>query len=172
MHTDHAMTEARGIIPQAPGIFLSHPGAKMPERQHDGDLGYDLFCAEDTFVPFLRPVIIPTGVILSFPEGVGAIVTDRSSSFLKRGLMVHHGKIDNLYREPVGIIAYSLHQDEYKANPEDEDGQHYGFQRGQWVRAGERIAQLVFVNVHPWHPPQLAERPASIRGGYGSTGQA
>lgn len=154
----------------SPGFYLSHPGAKAPERQHDGDLGFDLFASEDTFVPYLEPVIIPTGVIFQFPEGVGAIVTDRSSSFLKRRLMIHHGKIDHAYREPVGIIAYSLSADEFRQRPADDSGNPMGYQRGQWVRAGERVAQVVFVNVHPWHPMSLAERPASVRGGYGSTG--
>lgn len=162
--------EFTGIIPQAPGVYLAHPDAKQPERHFEGDLGFDLFACADTFVPYQEPVIIPTGVIFAFPPGVGAIVTDRSSSFLKRRLMIHHGKIDQTYREEVGIIAWSLSGEEFDHGTEDEHGNRYGFRRGQWVRKGDRVAQVVFVPVHPWYPPLLSERPASIRGGYGSTG--
>ena len=156
-----------------PGFYLdpTYPQAQAPVRHHGGDLGLDLFAAVDTFVPFLVPVLIPTGVIFAFPEGVGAIVTDRSSSFLKRGLMIHHGKIDNQWREPVGIAAYSIVQHELGPAPVLNDSGDKGPRPyGQWVRAGERIAQVCFVNVHPWEPGELSTRPESLRGGWGSTG--
>ena len=39
------------------GFFLdpTYPLAQAPVRHHGGDLGYDLFAAVDTFVPFLVP---------------------------------------------------------------------------------------------------------------------
>lgn len=137
----------------------------MPERKNPTDTGWDLRAKERTWVPAGRPVIIKTGVHLNMPSGWWAWISDRSSSFLELELLIHQGWVDETYNKEVGIIARSL----AKKQVNEELSEH-----GQWIEAGERIAQLTFIQrpeTQNWMTTKLDQMPESDRGGFGSTGK-
>jgi len=180
------------------GVWLdpAHPQAAMPVRNHEFDYGWDLTCSVDTFVPHDDRVLIPSGVSFEFPPGWGVWLTDRSSTFLKRGLHVHLGKIDCRWREIIAVAAQCMSGAESHIRYADDQSivtreewvergkriskgqRHTGpshenmrdVTAGQLVKAGERVGQLVFMPVFEVELTQLAQRPKSIRGGWGSSG--
>lgn len=81
------------------------PYAKLPEKAHDHDLGWDLFSAEDTTIGAGETRVISTGLRMKFPLGWGAKIFDRSSVATKLRLFVVAGVIDNGYR---GIVKVAL----------------------------------------------------------------
>jgi dUTP pyrophosphatase len=102
-----------------------HEHARLPEKAHPGDLGYDLFSVGDTLILPSRTVLIPTGIAVQFPEGYGGMIRDRSSVATKQSLFTVAGIIDNGY---VGEIRVAL----YNASNELRE-----------IRHGEKIAQMI-----------------------------
>jgi dUTP pyrophosphatase len=141
-----------------------YPYAQLPTQQHEGDIGFDLYACEDSKVPLNRSAIIETGLILDIPRGYGVLMSGRSSSFAKRGILVHEGWIDQQYGETIKVLAYGL----------QGSLENYYFDRGigyyQLVKAGERIAQLRVVRTLPTQITELDNRPDKHRQGIGSTG--
>ena len=63
-------------------------------RVHQGDAGLDLYCTTEAIVvPPGGFVDIPLGVSVEIPEGYWAMLTGRSSTLRKRGLLVNQGVI-------------------------------------------------------------------------------
>ena len=56
---------------------VSH--ATLPTKAHAGDLGYDLYAAEQVSLHAGDTVLISTGIAIQFPEGYGGVIKDRSS---------------------------------------------------------------------------------------------
>lgn len=138
-----------------PGIRITlAPGAVLPERKTAGAVGYDLCALYAVDIPPCHTARIKTGVSLAVPDGWEAQVRPRSS-LSSNGLIGHVGTIDPDYRGDVGVILTNFGQ------------------RRVTIKAGDRIAQLVFARVER---PVLevvdrldeTERGA---GGFGSTGR-
>jgi dUTP pyrophosphatase len=132
--------------------------AIIPKRANPGDLGFDLFAVDTVVVQAGQTVSAKTGVACEFPEGWGACIKARSSQG-KRGLDVFGGVVDSGYR---GEIIILLHN---SADPHSEDVVIY--------EKGEKIAQLVLVQVFPGTAVEVSELETSVRGekGFGSSGQ-
>jgi dUTP pyrophosphatase len=102
-------------------------------------------------------VMIPTGVAVAIPDGHAGLVLPRSGLASKQGLTMANspGLIDAGYRGEVICAAVNL-------------------DRGQAVKilVGDRIAQLVVVELPDVEPTWVDELPESTRGegGFGSTG--
>lgn len=129
--------------------------ATLPQKAHAGDLGYDLFCAEDIIIYAGETKLVSTGVAIQFPEGYGAFIRDRSSVATKRGLFVVAGVIDNGY---TGEVRVALHN-----STESVDK----------IYAGEKIAQLVLiptVNFSVEEVDTVASSDGRNDNGFGSTG--
>lgn len=125
---------------------------------YDGDVGYDLGAAEDTVIlADDQWHQIRTGVHVSPPPGFWFELCSRSSTTVRRGLIVARGIIDAGYRGPLVIFAKT------------DRG------RAVHVAKGERIAQLI---AHPvihmdWERvTEIDDLGKSERGtnGFGSTG--
>jgi len=100
--------------------------------------------------------LIPANVIIETPPGYMLMVTLRSSTPRKYGLLMPHG---------VGIIDndYSGEGDEIKI-------QVYNFfNRPTIIKRGDRIAQGIFVRVEKAEWEELDEMEGKTRGGFGST---
>jgi dUTP pyrophosphatase len=127
-----------------------------PKRTYSDDAGYDLIVSADFVVEKDGFSDVPCGISVELPEGVWAMVTGRSSTLRKRGLLVHPGVIDTGWRGPIFAGVW---------NQTDEN---------VYLRMGERIAQLVlFPNLASRYPMQRVEAlTPSERGtnGFGSTG--
>lgn len=129
--------------------------AVLPKKAHAGDLGYDLFSAEQVLIFPGRTAIIPTNIAIQFPEGYGGLIRDRSSVATQRSLITVAGVIDNGY---TGEIKIALH------NLTDSV---------QQVFVGEKIAQLILlptVNFTVEEVTELESLDGRNDKGFGSTG--
>jgi dUTP pyrophosphatase len=133
------------------------PDAKLPAAQQPGDAGLDLCSAVDVVVEPGERVMIPTGVAVAIPDGHAGLVLPRSGLASKHGLTMANspGLIDAGYRGEVICAAVNLDR---------EDAVR--------ILVGDRIAQLVIVELPSVAPIWVEELPASTRGegGFGSTG--
>ncbi|HTG46665.1 MAG TPA: dUTP diphosphatase [Actinomycetota bacterium] len=133
------------------------PEAQLPAARHDGDAGLDLRSAVAAVVGPGERAMIPTGVAVAIPSGHAGLVLPRSGLASKRGLTLVNapGLIDAGYRGEVICAVVNLDREEKVE-----------------VAVGDRIAQLVIVDLPQVAPSWADELPASTRGegGFGSTG--
>lgn len=134
------------------------PGVPLPKYESPGAAGFDLAASEEVTVPPGSVALIPTGLVVEVPRGHFLGVFARSSTPLKRGLMVANG---------VGVI------DEDYCGPADEiKVQVLNFtQSAVTVARGDRIAQGLLLPITRAEWVETAEplRDGS-RGGFGATG--
>ena len=131
------------------------PGAKLPSRGYPGDAGLDLYAAEGRWVPFGGYEEIPFALSINLPVGYWARIVGRSSTLRNRSLLVAEGVIDNGYTGELFAGVKNVGTG------------------GQYVAAGERIAQIILHRLVDDLVPMWGERPKdSARGvaGFGSTG--
>lgn len=123
-------------------------------RSHAGDAGLDLFCSQDMEILPGRFEDIPVGVSVELPEGFWGLLTGRSSTLRKRGLMVAQGVIDQGYRGPLFTGVWNLTPGPVK------------------VSRGERLAQLILVPLWEGGVEPVLFLSESSRGsaGFGSSG--
>lgn len=136
--------------------FIVGPRGFLPTRGHANDAGLDLYVSEDVVVPAGQFVDIPTDVAGALPEGFWGLLTGRSSTLRKHGLLVHMGVIDQGYRGELFAGVMNL-TDKPVA-----------------IHRGDRIAQLILVPMssRPYVPLGVDQLPEGDRGtnGFGSTG--
>lgn len=128
--------------------------AKLPQKAHTGDLGYDLFTSEGVAVFPNETKVVKTGIAIQLPTGYGAFIKDRSSVATKRGLFTVAGVIDNGY---IGEICVALHN---------------GTDSLVHVTPGEKIAQLVLIPTVNFDVVEVDEVLSADErgiGGFGST---
>lgn len=132
--------------------------AKIPEQATKADAGFDL-CADIVEPLAIYPhetKKIPTGIAMSMPTGYWAGIFARSGIATKRSLAPANkvGVVDCGYRGEI-MVALHNHSDHI-----------------QFVEAGEKIAQIVFlpcVYANFIEVDTLDETERGI-GGFGSTG--
>jgi dUTP pyrophosphatase len=132
------------------------PSAILPPYQSAGAAGFDLAASEDISIDPGGVKLVPTGLVIEVPETMFLGIFARSSTPLKRGLMVANG---------VGVV------DPDYCGPDDEVKiEVYNFtQQVVHVRAGDRIAQGILI---PAVRVEWDERDAlksESRGGFGAT---
>jgi len=128
--------------------------ALMPSRSYPDDAGLDLYIMNDCDIFPGQFIDINTGWAIKIPDGYWGSVKARSSTFFKRGLIVHEGTIDTGYTGKLSIGVY---------NPGGE---------AVVLHTGDRLAQLVILPLII-HPMEIVdELPTTSRGqkGFGSTG--
>ena len=132
------------------------PSVPLPTYASPGSAGFDLAAAEDVEVPPRAIRLVGTGLVVKVPDGTFLAVLARSSTPLKRGLMVANG---------VGVIDsdYCGAADEVKIQVINITDQPVV------VRRGDRIAQGIVVS-SPRVEFVEGEAAAVSRGGFGSTG--
>ena len=133
------------------------PSVPLPKYETSGAAGFDLASNADMTIAPGEVTLVPTGLVIAVPEGHMLGIFARSSTPMKRGLMVANGVglVDSDYRGP---------KDEIKI--EVVNFTHSPVQ----VRKGDRLAQgviLPFVRAD-WQEQETASAPS--RGGFGSTG--
>ena len=134
------------------------PGLPLPAYAHPGDAGADLFAAGEVVLPPGGRATVGTGVAIAVPEGHAAFVHPRSGLASRHGITVVNapGTVDAGYRGEIRVVLLNTDP----AEPFT-------------VRRGDRIAQLVVQPVTRVRVVEVAELPASPRGGggFGSTGR-
>src|ERR1700738_87370 len=131
-------------------------GLPLPAYATEGSVGFDLMCREDTEVAPRMLGRIPGNLIVQTPPGYMLLLTMRSSTARRKGLLIPNG---------VGVIDqdYSGEGDELLVSV-------YNFKdEAVFVHYGERIAQGIFVPITRvvW---QEVDEMGQARGGFGSTG--
>jgi dUTP pyrophosphatase len=134
------------------------PDAVLPVRQHPGDAGLDLHCAEPVRLGPGERASVPTGLAVAIPDGHAGIVTPRSGLAARHGLTLVNtpGVVDAGYRGELRVLLLNTDRE---ATFE--------------AAAGERIAQLLVVPVALPAVEEVAVLDDTPRGqgGFGSTGR-
>lgn len=132
-------------------------GAAQPRQAYKHDAGIDLALKHDLTVPVGAHRVGDTGVHVAVPRGHVGMVFVRSSTGIKRKLVLSNGTgiVDSGYR---GQVKLSLH------NTGNET---------QHITAGDYIAQLVTIPIAPNEICEVRELATSERGtnGIGSSGK-
>ena len=133
------------------------PSVPLPEYGSAGAAAFDLAAAADVVVAAGEMALVPTGLVVEVPEGMCLAIFARSSTPLKRGLIVANG---------VGIV------DSDYCGPDDEVKIAVLNVRGEPVRVaeGDRIAQGIFLPAPRVAWEEAATLRPGSRGGFGSTG--
>src|SRR5688572_1811674 len=86
------------------------PSVPLPDYQTTGAAGFDLAASADVEVPAGRVALVPTGLVIEVPAGHWLGIFARSSTPLKRGLMVANGVgvIDPDYCGPADEIKIQV----------------------------------------------------------------
>lgn len=129
----------------------------MPSYQTAGAAGFDLASSADLTVAPGAIVLVPTGLVIEVPAGHFLGIFARSSTPLKRGLVVANGVgvLDGDYCGPTDELKIQVMN--VTANPVE-------------IRIGDRLAQGV---VMPFARVDIEDgdgASAPSRGGFGSTG--
>lgn len=138
-------------------ITRVHPDARLPRYETEESAGFDLSSVANVTVEPGKVALVPTGLVIKVPHRMFLGIFARSSTPVKRGLMVANG---------VGVIDpdYCGATDEVKVavmNFTDEP---------VVVRAGDRLAQGVFLQAPRVEWVEAAPH-AESRGGFGATGE-
>lgn len=133
------------------------PGIGLPEPATGRSAGFDLAAAADMEIPPHSIRLVGTGLVIAVPDGYFLGIFARSSTPLKRGLMVANG---------VGVIDadYSGPADEIKIqvlNITDAP---------VTVTRGDRLAQGIVLPCPRVDWEEVEEMAVPTRGGFGSTG--
>ena len=129
--------------------------AKLPEKAHQGDLGYDIFADEDKWIEPGSFTLISTGIsVHNSSYKYGFIIKDRSSVAMK-GLFTHAGVIDAGYTGEIKVLFHNNNATSIK------------------IELGDKIAQLVPQKVISFEVHEVNELFQTQRGdnGFGSTGK-
>jgi len=135
-----------------------HAAISLPEPATAGAAGFDLAAAVDMEIPARSIRLVGTGLVIAVPEGHFLGIFARSSTPLKRGLMVANGVgiVDADYCGPADEIKIQL------LNVTDQP---------VTVNRGDRLAQGIVLPCPRVEWEEVTELVAPTRGGFGSTGQ-
>ena len=139
-------------------IHRLDPAIPLPRYETSGAAGFDLAASQDVVVPPGGLALVPTGLVIQVPRGHFLGIFARSSTPLRRGLMVANG---------VGVI-----DEDYCGAKDEVKIQVLNFtQAPVTVARGDRIAQGLFIPVTraAWQEESGDLRDGS-RGGFGATG--
>ena len=138
-------------------VHRLHASVPLPKYETSGAAGFDLAASADVTIEPGAVALVPTGLVIAVPAGHFLGIFARSSTPLKKGLMVANG---------VGVV------DSDYCGPNDEIRiQVLNFtQAPVTVRTGDRIAQGVILPAIRVEWQELAEAGGPTRGGFGSTG--
>jgi dUTP pyrophosphatase len=135
--------------------------AKIPEKAHEEDAGYDLFSDEDKIIPAMNRAVISTGIAIQLPsvgghfEEIYGRIAPRSGLSVKKGIDVFAGVVDRGYTGEINVCLFNSSQEEFK------------------IEKGQKIAQLIPTIIFKDKLVEVDDLDDSKRGeaGFGSTGQ-
>jgi dUTP pyrophosphatase len=131
--------------------------ATLPRRAYPGDAGLDLHALEGTLLPPGARASLRTGIAVEIPEGQAGLVLPRSGLAARHGISLVNapGLIDAGYRGEIRVLLLNTDR-----------------QQAFEIAAGDRIAQLVLVDVRTPEVVEVAALAISDRGegGFGSSG--
>ena len=129
----------------------------LPEYKTAGAVCFDLLARETMEIPAGEIRLIPLNVIVKTPPGYMFMLSSRSSTAMKKGLLCGNGigVIDQDYSGPTDEVKY----------------QAYNFtDTSVVVEKGERVCQGCFLPVEKVEFEEVEVVGEKDRGGFGSTG--
>lgn len=131
------------------------PGARIPQRSHDGDAGWDLYVSRLVVIPPMSFVDVHTDIAFAPPPGIWLRVVGRSSTVRNRGLLVIEGIIDTGWRGEILFGVRNLSDKRVTVEP------------------GDRLAQVIMQQHVQVGWERSTDLPQGDRGnnGFGSTGR-
>ncbi len=138
------------------GFKKVHAKARLPEKAHASDAGFDVYSVEDVALKPFTPTLVKTGLVPNIPDGYEIQVRPRSGLATKHGVTVINspGTVDADYRGELKVSLVNLSSEPFEIVP------------------GERIAQMV-VAAHEtveWENVEALSETERGAGGWGSTG--
>ncbi len=134
------------------------PAVALPAYATVGAAAFDLAASAAVSVPPHAIALVATGLVVEVPAGHFLAILARSSTPLKRGLMVANGMgvVDSDYCGPADEVKIQV------INVTDQPVQ---------VAAGDRIAQAMVLAAPHVTFEETAGASQASRGGFGSTGR-
>ena len=137
-------------------IVLLNQNAKLPSKQHELDIGYDIYSSNEYELLPNKVSFIETGISIQLPPGCGGFILPRSGLASRYSITSINspGLIDPGYTGEIKVPLIN-HSDEI-----------------YYMKNNERFAQLVLINVNNVNFDIVEELDDSIRSdkGFGSTG--
>lgn len=129
-------------------------GAYAPVRVHDTDAGLDVRAMHGGTIPAKGSMTFKTGVHVELPEGTAGVLLPKSGLMTKQDVITF-GVVDQEYRGEVMVHAFNLSDEPY------------------WVEAGDKISQMLVLNVRCEPVEIVDELNEGARGdkGFGSSGR-
>jgi dUTP pyrophosphatase len=130
----------------------------LPTYGTDEAAGFDLAAAHDLVIAPRQIALVRTGLVIEVPTGYFLGIFARSSTPLKRGLLVANGVgvIDPDYSGPTDEVMIQV------LNVTDADVR---------VTRGDRLAQGILLPAPRVTWDEVTEIRAAARGGFGATGR-
>jgi dUTP pyrophosphatase len=133
------------------------PGVPLPAYGTEESAAFDLAAAHDLTIGARSIALVRTGLVIEVPRGHFLAIFARSSTPLKRGLVVANGVgvIDPDYCGPTDEVMIQL------LNVTDADVE---------VRRGDRLAQGIVLAAPRVTWDDVQDIRVTARGGFGATG--
>lgn len=130
-----------------------HEEARVPEKAHANDAGFDFFTLNEVILPPGETVKVRTGIASAFSDTFVLLLWDKSS-IGAMGIKTLGGVVDAGYRGEIQIMLHNLHKEPIT------------------LKKGQKVAQGVLQKVEHVEVRVVDELPESMRGegGFGSTG--
>ena len=134
------------------------PSVELPAYGTAGSAAFDLAASADTTIAPGEVRLVPTGLVIEVPEGMFLAIFARSSTPLKKGLMVANGVgvVDSDYCGPTDEVKIPTLN--FTAHPVQ-------------VARGDRIAQGILLPSPRVEWEEVGELRGGSRGGFGATGR-
>ena len=131
-----------------------NPEAKIPQFALKGDVGMDLYSAEEVVIRPGERISCKTGIAMKIPDGYAALIWDKSGPSHKFGIKTLSGVFDSNYTGEYMIGLVNLGKEDYK------------------IEKGQKIAQVLFQKIEIPEILEVDELEKTNRGtgAFGSTG--
>lgn len=127
----------------------------VPQKLTYRDAGFDLRSSISTIIYPGQQKVIPLGVRVSIPDSMFGLLTHRSSLAFKSGCIISTGIIDSSFTGELKALIINLSEEE----------------RPIVIEEGERIAQLILIELNPYIRLNKVEEIKDGKEGFGSTGK-
>jgi len=131
-----------------------NPHAKLPQKAHLGDAGYDLYANEYYSISPYNQTLVATGIRMAIPDGYVGLIWDKSGIAFG-GIKIMGGVIDSNYRGEIKVIVKNLSEEIFNIIP------------------GQKIAQILIQAIGNFevNEGEILDQTARADNGFGSSGK-
>lgn len=142
--------------PSRPTIIIERldPHAKLPQKAHLGDAGYDLYANEYYSIAPYSQTLVATGIRMAIPDTYVGLIWDKSGIAFG-GIKTMGGVIDSNYRGEIKIIVKNLSEEIFNITP------------------GQKIAQILIQAIGDFeiNEGEIKDQTDRADNGFGSSGK-